>query len=133
MPIFSVFHSKCQIMYRWISKKREYWTKGNILGQFGWQMSDQPMIFPFVQYSLIFNIHLYMIWHIQTYTIMAGFYENWIKDAWNLKVCHTMWNFITYYWGTKSYYWEIRAIRRRTMRGPLYLVLCKYYIVKKAL
>ena len=39
----------------------------------------------------------------------------------------------TYYWGTKSYYWEIRAIRRRTMRGPLYLVFCKYYIVKKAL
>ena len=35
------------------------------MGQFGWQMSGQPMIFPFVQYSLIFNIHLYMIWHLE--------------------------------------------------------------------
>ena len=43
---------------KWILKKRDYWTKGNILGRFG-----QQMIFPFVQYSLIFNIHLHMIWH----------------------------------------------------------------------
>ena len=41
----------------------EYWKKGNIFGWFGRQLSGQPMIFPFVQYSLIFNIHLYMIWH----------------------------------------------------------------------
>ena len=46
-------------------EKREYLTKGDILGWFGWQMSGQPMIFPFVQYSLIFNIHLYMIWHLE--------------------------------------------------------------------
>ena len=43
-------------MYKWILKKREYWTKGNILGQFGRQMSGQPMIFPFVQYSLIHDL-----------------------------------------------------------------------------
>ena len=40
----------CQIMYKGILEKREYWTKGNILGQFGRQMSGQPMLF---------NIHLF--------------------------------------------------------------------------
>ena len=54
---------QCQIMYKWILKKREYWMKGNILGWFGWEMSGEPMIFPLVQYLLIFNIDLYMIWH----------------------------------------------------------------------
>ena len=47
-----------------MSEKEEYVKKGNILGQFGRQMSGQLMIFPLIQYSLIFNIHLYMIWHI---------------------------------------------------------------------
>ena len=28
------------------------------MGQFGWQMSGQPMIFPFVQYSLIHDLAL---------------------------------------------------------------------------
>ena len=69
------FSSKCQIMYKWILKKREYWTKANILGRFGRQMSDQPMIFPFVQYSLIFNIHLYMIWHKMQYYLIRFFFK----------------------------------------------------------
>ena len=30
-------------------------------------MSGQPMIFPFIQYSLIFNIHLYMILHLESF------------------------------------------------------------------
>ena len=34
----------------------EYWTKGNILGQLGQQMSGQLMIFPFVQYSLMHDL-----------------------------------------------------------------------------
>ena len=41
-----------------IGKKGNIELKEIILGWFGWQMSGQPMIFPFVQYSLIFNIHL---------------------------------------------------------------------------
>ena len=53
----------------------EYWTKGNILGRFGQQMSGQPMIFPFVQYSLIFNIHLYMIWHKMQYYLIRFFFK----------------------------------------------------------
>ena len=28
----------------------QYWKKGNIFGQFGWQVSGQPIIFHFVQY-----------------------------------------------------------------------------------
>ena len=58
-------------------KKREYWTKGNILSQFGQQMSGQPMIFLFVQYSLIFNIHLYMIWHWLCYSIQKIQWKWW--------------------------------------------------------
>ena len=45
----------CQIMYKWILKKGEYWTKGNIFGRF---MSGQPKIFTYVQYSLIFHYWL---------------------------------------------------------------------------
>ena len=45
-------------------EKRKYWTKGNILGQFGRHMSGQPMIFPFCsiftyfQYSLLHDLAL---------------------------------------------------------------------------
>ena len=55
----------CQIMYNWILKKNGNIEQKGIswAARFGWQMSGQPMIFPFVKYSLIFNIHLYMIWH----------------------------------------------------------------------
>ena len=48
-------HTQCQIMYKWILKKREYWTKGNILGQFGRQMSGQPMIFSSVQFIFLWR------------------------------------------------------------------------------
>ena len=66
-------NAKSCISEYWI--KRQYWTKWNILGWFGWQMSDQPMIFPFVQYSLIFNIHLYMIWHKMQYYLIRFFFK----------------------------------------------------------
>ena len=34
-------------------EKKGILNKREFLGWFGWQMSGQPMIFPFVQYSLI--------------------------------------------------------------------------------
>ena len=73
-------------MYKWILMKREYWAKGNILGQFGRQVSGQPMIFPFVQYWLIFNIHLYMIWHYvpkecPQHLLKNVWGENWYQGA----------------------------------------------------
>ena len=49
-------------MYKWILKISEYWTKGNIIGWPDICWPNQPKIFPFVQYSL-----LYMIWHILLY------------------------------------------------------------------
>ena len=42
---------------------KEYWRKGNIIGWSDICRPNRPKIFLFVQYSLFFNIHLYMIWH----------------------------------------------------------------------
>ena len=54
---YSNFSAKSCIS-EYILKKREYWTKGNILGWFGLQYSL------YFQYALISTIHLYMICHL---------------------------------------------------------------------
>ena len=65
-------HILCQIMYKWILKISEYWTKGNIIGRPEICWPNWLKLFPFVQYFLFFNIHLYMIWHfISFYSKLA--------------------------------------------------------------
>ena len=56
---------KCQIMYKCILKINEYWTKGNIISWPNIYRPNRPKIFPFVQYYIFFNIHLYMIWRLK--------------------------------------------------------------------
>ena len=55
---------KCQIMYKWILKISVYWTKETIIGWPDICRLNRHKMFPFVQYSLFSNIHLYMIWHL---------------------------------------------------------------------
>ena len=53
----------CQIMYKWILKISEYWTKGNIIGWPDTCRPNWPRYSLFFNIPLFFNIHLYMIWH----------------------------------------------------------------------
>ena len=62
-------------------KKRKYWTKGNILGRFGWQISGQPMMFPFVQiftyfqYSFIHDLALIAFLKSETSLCQARWWD----------------------------------------------------------
>ena len=63
-------YSKCQIMYKWILKISEYWTKGNIMSWPDISRRAKPdQNIPFCSIFPFFNIHLYMIWHLILFSL----------------------------------------------------------------
>ena len=69
----------------------EYWTKGNIIGWPNICRPNWPKIFPFVQYSLFFNIHLYMIWHLVSF-LKLGHVHGFVVFKNELNKSGCLWN-----------------------------------------